>query len=78
MSGQYSQAQLDAIAREQGFPDYASWKAWNEKYRSTVRTGDTQKPAPKNFLQSLADRIPIHPSYILNYVTDKFRGATEK
>lgn len=77
MSGQYSQGQLDAIARERGFPDYATWQAW-ENHRSQSLKGSNTTAAPKNWLQGLIDRIPIHPSYLLNYASDKIGKATRK
>lgn len=73
---EYSQNQLDAIARERGFSDYATWAAW-EKHRSqSLRGANTVAPAPKNWLQGLIDQIPIHPSYLFNYVGDKYGKAT--
>lgn len=49
---------LDAMAREKGFPNYAAWKAWNDKYRKPVT--NVQKGTPvKNFFQTLTDTIPI-------------------
>lgn len=75
---QYSPGQLDAIARERGFPDYATWMAWHQKYRAPVRGQGQPQPQQKNWLQSLVDKIPIHPSYLFNYVSDKIDGATRK
>ena len=69
---QYSPAQLDALARERGFPDFASWRAWDKNYRSPVK-GKGQAAAPKNWLQNLIDQIPIHPSYLLNKAADAMR-----
>lgn len=69
---QYSPAQLDALARERGFPDFATWRAWNQNYRSPVK-GKGQAAAPKNWLQNLIDQIPIHPSYLLNKAADAMR-----
>lgn len=76
---QYSQSQLDAIARERGFPDYQTWAAWHQNYRAAHRTGTGQpQQAQNNWLQQLIDRIPIHPSYLFNYVSDKIDGATRR
>jgi muconolactone delta-isomerase len=73
MSRQYSQGQLDAIARQRGFPDYATWAAWNRNRSEGLQQAPAQQP-PQNFLQSLLGKIPIHPSYLLNYVNDKING----
>lgn len=70
-----SQSQLDAMAKERGFPSYAAWKAWNEKYRSTKRDGKAPK---KNFLQSLFEKIPGHPAQTLGYTADKMKKARKK
>jgi hypothetical protein len=70
----HSQGQMDALARSRGFPDYATWVAWNAK-----RSAALQQPAPQqptNFLQNLLGKIPVHPINILNYVNDKYQGAT--
>ncbi len=78
MSDQLSPQQLDAMAQQRGFPDYQTWVAWHRHYRSVQRgPGQVQPQQQKNWLQNLVDQIPIHPSSILNYVNDKFRGATE-
>lgn len=77
MMGQpnYSQGQLDAVARQRGFPDYATWAAWNAHRQAGLQqpAQPTQQP---NFLMNLINKIPIHPSYILNYVDNKMKGAT--
>jgi len=66
---QGSQARLDALARERGFPDYATWKAWNEKNRQVRRPQGEAQAAPqeRNFLQSLLARIPWHPANTLDH-----------
>lgn len=77
---QYSPGQLDAIARERGFPDYATWMAWQQKHRAPVR-GQAQmqaQPQKKNFFQNLINKIPIHPSYLLNHTNDKINKATKR
>jgi hypothetical protein len=73
----YSKGQLDAMAREKGFPDYATWSAWNKKYRSASRNGAPQEK-PRNFLQSLASRIPGHPAHTLTKAKNKMKEATER
>lgn len=55
----YSQSQLDAMAKEKGFPSYAAWKAWNDKYRSK-KTGEAPRKKG-NFLQRMFDKINPHP-----------------
>ena len=69
-------SRLDSMARAQGFPNYAAWKAWNEKYRAPVQG----KTAPKNFLQTLgnkiADTIPIR--FAERHVTAALKGAQRK
>jgi hypothetical protein len=70
-----SVSRLDAMAKEKGFPSYAAWKAWNEKYRKPVTT---DKPAPKkNFLQNLVSKIPGHPAQLLGYTSDKMKSAMD-
>lgn len=47
----YTRAELDQIAREQGFPSYEAWKAWNAKrnanLRKTPSTTTTTSAPPK-------------------------------
>lgn len=71
-----SQARLDEMARAQGFPNYAAMRAWNEKYRSK-KTG-TGAPPQRNFLQSLAEKVPFHPSRLFKYVNDRVGPAMER
>ena len=73
----YSQAQLDAIARERGFPNYAAWSAWNQKYRQPIRA-EVAPEQPTNWLQNLVNKIPWHPSSTLGYVNKKIEEATRK
>lgn len=70
-----SQGQLDAVARQRGFPDYATWSAWNA-HRQAGLSQPQQSAPPQNFLQSVLGKIPFHPSYLFNYVTKKFNEAT--
>lgn len=74
--GKSDQARLDAMARKQGFPNYAAWKAWNEKYRKPV-TG-TQAPKKKNFIQSLFEKIPGHPAQTIGYANKKIEESRKK
>lgn len=73
----HSPAQLDAIARERGFPDYASWMAWHKKYRSPDQGAWQQAQQPTNWLQTLLGKIPVHPAYSLSKAADAMRGAQE-
>jgi hypothetical protein len=76
MAGQYSQAQLDTLAQQQGFKDYAQWNAWNQRTRNVVlqqpQTAGPQQQgaAPTNWLQNLLSSV--HP---LNYVNRKLEGV---
>lgn len=74
---QYSQGQLDAIARQRGFHDYQTWAAWNAHRSAGLQqsSGPGVTAEQPNFLMSLINKIPIHPSYILNYVNDKMQEA---
>lgn len=71
----HSQGRLDAVARQQGFPDYATWAAWNAHRQAGLRQAPTDTEQPGNFLQSLLGKIPVHPSYILDYVNKKLKEA---
>lgn len=74
---QYSPGQLDAMAREKGFPDYATFVAWNRHRDANLRSGETQPAAaPTNWLQTLLERIPGHPAQTLKYAGEKFKKAT--
>lgn len=81
-SGQYPQAHLDALAQQRGFPNYATWSAYQNKQQAARMqnglngTGAAQGgPAPTNWLQNLLASIPIHPSYLLGKVNDAFTKA---
>jgi hypothetical protein len=67
---------LDAAARQKGFPDYATYKAWEAKRTGSLRTKGTTKAAPqKNWLQKLG---MMHPANTLDYVAKKFKAATSR
>lgn len=70
MSGQYSPGQLDAIARERGFPDYATWQAWENHRSQALKGSNTVQSQPKNWLQQIFG--VIHP---LNYAADRINTA---
>jgi hypothetical protein len=74
MSQRYSQGQLDAIARQRGFPNYATWAAW-QQHRSEGLQQAPAQPPPQNFLQSVFSKIPLHPAYLLDYVNKKINGG---
>lgn len=79
---QYSDRQMDAIARQRGFPDYQTWAAWNRHRQASLGASGqpgAAQPAeqpPNNWLQNLLTSIPIHPAALLNYVGDKYSQAT--
>lgn len=70
-----SQGQLDALARERGFPSYAAWSAWNQKYRQPIRE-EAPAAQPTNWLQNLVNKIPFHPSFMLDFTNKKIEKAT--
>jgi hypothetical protein len=72
---QYSQAQLDALARERGFQNYEQYVAWDRNTRQAVMGANPQTEAPKNWLQNLFAKIPGHPAQTLGYVNDRMRKA---
>lgn len=68
--------QLDAAARQKGFPDYATYKAWEAKRTGVIRTkGKIAEAPPKNWLQKAG---MMHPANMLDYVAKKFKSATSK
>lgn len=75
---QYSPGALDALARQRGFPDYQTWAAWNAQRQASIQqpSGQSAQGQQPNFLMNLINKIPIHPSYLLNYVNDKMKQAT--
>lgn len=76
---EYSPGQLDAVARQRGFPDYRTWQAWNRHRTAGLQQpgGPVQpQPAPTNWLQNLITSIPGHPAQLLDYVSKKFGAAT--
>jgi len=68
-------SQLDTMAQQKGFPNYAAWKAWNEKYRSK-KTRTEPAPKKKNFLQSLSDFHPM--TWSANRVTETLKKERKK
>lgn len=63
---------LNALARQRGFPDYTTYKAWQAKQAKGTQ-GVASKAAPKNWLQKLG---PLHPANMLDYVSEKLKKAT--
>lgn len=73
---QYSQGQMDALARQQGFKNYEQWAAWNRNTRQVVMQGNPATgQAPKNWLQRLLERIPGHPTQTLGYTNKRMGEA---
>lgn len=74
---QYSQGQLDAMARDRGFPDYPTWVAW-ERHRQAgmQQPGGASHPQQNNWLQNLLQQIPGHPAQLFDYIGRRFRQAT--
>jgi hypothetical protein len=73
-----SNAKLDAAAKQKGFPDYATYKAWETKYGQKARNKNAGKNGssqgtPKNWLQKIG---MMHPAKMLGYVADKVKAAT--
>lgn len=49
---QYSQSHLDALAQSRGFPDYATWVAWNNHRNAAVhQPQDYSTSAPQGTQQ---------------------------
>lgn len=71
----YSQAQLETMAKRQGFKDYATYAAWHKKYRGKRGKGDAQQPQKK--YSNVFERISIHPAGILRRVSDRINEATK-
>lgn len=70
-------AQLDAMARQAGFHDYATWSAYQAKQSARLHApAAAGGPAPNNWLQNLAEKIPLHPAMLFRYVSDKMNAAT--
>lgn len=79
---QYSQAQLDAAARQMGFHDYATYQGYQRTRNGIIGAGgggtggiNPTQPDPPNWLQTLLAKIPIHPAYLLGKVNDAFTKA---
>jgi hypothetical protein len=85
MAGPATQAHLDALARQIGFHDYATYNAYQQKQAAMrmdngiqgtgYNTGQPQQPQQNNWLQNLIAKIPIHPAYLLGKVNDAFTQA---
>jgi hypothetical protein len=75
MSKQLSPGQLDAVARQRGFPNYQTWAAWNAHRSAGLQGPQPAAPQQGNFLQNILGKIPIHPAYLLDYVNKKINGA---
>ena len=74
-----SPEQLDALARQRGFPSYSAWVAWHNKYQSqTAGKGQPQAAQPTNWLENILGKIPIHPIYLLNKASEALDKAGGK
>jgi hypothetical protein len=75
-----TQAELDHLARAQGFPDAATMIQWHQNYSAGPATQGQGAAAPAahplNYLQSLLSHIPIHPAYLIQHVADAYGKAT--
>lgn len=73
--GKGSSANLDALAREKGFPSYAAWKAWTDKYRKPITNVQKKQPV-RNFFQNLIANAP-HQGTIINKVAGRVQKVNE-
>lgn len=77
----YTRQQMDAIARQRGFPDFHTWAAWDRKYRQRLPAEEPapQNPVPQmnNVLQQTSNQIGWHPQYIFSRIADAIRRATQ-
>lgn len=77
---QYSQGQMDALARQRGFPDYQTWAAWNAHRSAALHqpmdysTGGAQ-PQQQNVLQRLLGMIPWHPAFLFGKTNEAMQNA---
>ena len=70
------QAVLDHHARQLGFPNYETWKAWNMKYgpkSAMPAQAPVQQKAPTNWFQTLLEATPFG---VIKRVTDRYGEAT--
>ncbi len=76
------QSHLDAVAQARGFPDYATWAAWNQHRTDAIVNGsntstsqsDSPTGQPQNFLQKLMG--PIYPPTLLGMIGHRYAQAT--
>ena len=69
---------LDAVAQQRGFPDYATWSAWHQKYQAKQPMqgrAPAAAPAPNNWLQNLINQLPS-PFMAINRASDAYGKAT--
>lgn len=78
-SGEMSQGQLNALAKQRGFPSYAAWLAWHNKYQAqNTGQGQPKSAQPGNWLENMLGKIPIHPIYLLNKASEALDKAGKK
>lgn len=66
---------LDAAARQKGFPDYATYKAWESKRTQSIRKKAPVEVAPKNWMQKAS---MAHPAKMFDYISKKIKGVNER
>lgn len=68
---QYSTSQLDAMAQQRGFQNYAAWQAWQHQQEmqqqqhqmQSAQPAPAQQPEPTNWLQQMmGDYYPLGPA----------------
>lgn len=69
-----NQAVLDHHARALGFPDYATYSAWQKNQQVGAKGPGAQQPDQPNVLQRLMG--PVYPPTLLKMVGDAYQSAT--
>lgn len=67
---------MNRFARQQGFPDYVTMQAYYRHRSASLRRPGPAQQAPKNWLQTLIDKIPWHPSYLLGHANKRIEQET--
>lgn len=64
---------LDALAQSRGFPNYATWAAYQAKQSQALHA----PPPPTNWLQSIKNAVRYLPPFsAVAAATDRFNKAT--